>query len=187
METIEFWKSFAKCRGKFVTPEKDQVNKHTKQKYWSVAVLNDAARDCFGDEIVYYFTDVNAEDQVGCTITLIHLKSGQSHSQLTLVDKVKKTEQGCGTGYTYAKRYCLMGLFALGDPENDNDAQHEEEPAETDKIDSIKADCEKAGMNLETCLRSVKASNWNLSDNQIAQLRKILKEREQVSQQDSFL
>jgi len=33
----------------------------------------------------------------------------------------------------------------------------------------------------------VKADNWNLSDKQISQLRKILKEREQVSQQDSFL
>ena len=130
-KTLSFGSPLQNAEASLSHQKKTKSNKHTKQKYWSVAVLNDAARDCFGDEIVYYFTDVNAEDQVGCTITLIHLKSGQSHSQLTLVDKVKKTEQGCGTGYTYAKRYCLMGLFALGDPENDNDAQHEEEPAET--------------------------------------------------------
>ena len=185
METIEFWKAFAKCRGKFVTPEKDQINKHTKQKYWSLAVLNDAARDCFGDEIVYYFTDVNAEDQVGCTITLIHLKSGQSHSQLTLVDKVKKTEQGCGTGYTYAKRYCLMGLFALGDPENDNDAQHEEEPAETAKIDKIKEELEALGVEESTALGSVNAKNWNLTDTQIAELKSRIEYRKSLSEKES--
>ena len=187
-ENAEFWTAFAKSKKKYKTPAKDQTNQFTKQKYWSLQALNDAARTAFGTAFTFYYMNVHAEEQVGAELVLVHNKSGATRSWVTMVDKTQRNEQGCGTGYTYAKRYAMMALFALGDPENDNDAQYvTEKPADELAIQDLQRRCQEAGMPAEVCLRHVKSDNWQLSEAQMQTLEKLIEERTAIEQQDKFL
>ena len=89
---LEFWKAFAEAKNRFITPVKDKKNSFANDHmYWSLETLNDAVRKAFHDgeqtKIHYHFEDINTEDQAGVSIWLVHLDSGETHTQLCMVDK----------------------------------------------------------------------------------------------------
>jgi hypothetical protein len=130
---LEFWKAFAEAKTRFITPPKDSKNSFANDHmYWSLETLNSAVRECFKfdgtTKIHYHFEDINTEDQAGVSIWMIHLESGETHSQVCMVDKGNgRTAQVVGGCYTYSKRYLLTSLFAIGHAESDDDANLVEE------------------------------------------------------------
>lgn len=130
---LEFWKAFAEAKTRFVTPAKDAKNSFANDHmYWSLETLNSAVRECFkvdgATKIHYHFEDINTEDQAGVSIWMIHLESGETHTQVCMVDKGNgRTAQVVGGCYTYSKRYLLTSLFAIGHAESDDDANLVEE------------------------------------------------------------
>ena len=147
---LEFWKAFAEAKTRFITPEKDKKNSFANDHmYWSLETLNDAARKAFHDgeqtKIHYHFEDINTEDQAGVSIWLVHLDSGETHTQLCMVDKGNgRTAQVVGGCYTYAKRYILTSLFAIGDAESDDDGNLVEEEDKKAPKKATKASIKKA-------------------------------------------
>jgi hypothetical protein len=147
---LEFWKAFAEAKNRFITPVKDKKNSFANDHmYWSLETLNDAVRKAFHDgeqtKIHYHFEDINTEDQAGVSIWLVHLDSGETHTQLCMVDKGNgRTAQVVGGCYTYAKRYILTSLFAIGDAESDDDGNLVEEENKKAPKRATKANIKKA-------------------------------------------
>lgn len=147
---LEFWKAFAEAKTRFITPPKDAKNSFANDHmYWSLETLNSAAREAFKvdskTQIHYHFEDINTEDQAGVSIWLVHLESGETHTQVCMVDKGNgRTAQVVGGCYTYSKRYLLTSLFAIGHAESDDDGNLVEEEDKKAPKKATKANIKKA-------------------------------------------
>ena len=147
---LKFWKAFAEAKNRFITPPKDATNSFANDHmYWSLETLNDAVREAFKvdgkTEIHYHFEDINTEDQAGVSIWVVHLDSGETHTQLCMVDKGNgRTAQVVGGCYTYSKRYLLTSLFAIGHAESDDDGNLVEEEDKKAPKRATKANIKKA-------------------------------------------
>ncbi|MGA0129363.1 MAG: ERF family protein, partial [Burkholderiales bacterium] len=122
---------------------------------------------CDLNHIKFHFEDINKEDRAGVIIHLRHLPSEQSYWQECLVDKTQRSPQAVGGCYTYAKRYLLASLFLMSHPELDDDGelaegrQKTDKPVPVEKVNKIKQELKKLGIQEATALESVGLKDWS--------------------------
>jgi len=107
----------------------DSTNPHFRNKYASLAAVNDAIREHYlaAGLAVMQAPGSYAEGTMTLTTLIVHAESGEWLSNEMQIPVAKTDPQGAGSALTYAERYSLMALFNL--PPVDDDAEAVVQPA----------------------------------------------------------
>lgn len=180
MQNPHFWTAFVAAQLSFTSPKKSGINGFANgHKYHKLEDLLPPVYKVLQDQdIFFFFEDINGANEAGVKIHMTHMPSGQTFSQICLVDKKERTAQSCGGCFTYAKRYLLASLFLISDPKLDDDGDHathgdrKQKPkiASDSRIAKIKKDLAEIKISEERALKLVGAETWILSLDQADQL-----------------
>lgn len=111
-----------KAQKKIENATKDANNPHFKSKYATLESVLDAVKDV-SNEMGIVIVQTGGKDVEGHFIEtkLIH-ESGEEISSKVYLVLDKQNMQGMGSALTYARRYALAGLFAIGQEDDDGNA-----------------------------------------------------------------
>ena len=116
--------AFVKARGFIGTGvKKDRRNDHLKSSYATLdSVMNviTPAMNEAGLTIIQNATRIDAN--VSVTTILMHNESFQTITFESLIPIAKMDGQGFGSGFTYGRRYALLGAFGLVPTDDDGQA-----------------------------------------------------------------
>lgn len=106
----------------------DSTNLHFRNKYASLAAVNDAIREHYlaAGLAVMQAPGSYADGIMTLTTLIVHAESGEWLSNEMQLPVAKTDPQGAGSALTYAERYSLMALFNL--PPVDDDAEAASQP-----------------------------------------------------------
>lgn len=113
--------ALVKAQAEIKSAEEDSTNPHFKSKYASYEAIRSACKQPLlknGLVLTHHLGDENGRRVM---ITQITHTSGQwMRSYLILPQSDKETPQAVGSGISYAKRYSLSALLAMGTGEDDD-------------------------------------------------------------------
>lgn len=118
-----------KAQAEITNATLDSKNPHFKSQYASLESVLAAVKPALNknDLVLIQPILVGADDKPFIKTTIIH-KSGEYISSRAPVIFEKHTAQAAGSGYTYARRYSLLALVAIGS-EDDDGNQAEAKPS----------------------------------------------------------
>jgi len=123
MENVKIYAALIKARSEFKTVLFDKTNPHFKNKFSSLAAINDATLNALsknGLAVIQPWKYLENGDTVIETI-IIH-ESGESIKSSCII-KCGKTEQQFGSAVTYMRRYQLSSILGIVGEEDDDAEQ----------------------------------------------------------------
>lgn len=107
----------------------DSNNPHFKSQYASLESVLEAVKPALNknDLLLIQPIVMGTDDKPYIKTTLLH-KSGEYISSTTPVIFEKHSAQAAGSGYTYARRYSLLALVAIGSEDDDGNAAEGNKP-----------------------------------------------------------
>lgn len=128
--------ALSKAQGEIPHAIFDSTNPHFKSKYASYEAFRKACQDPLSKNglCIAHHLDLTPEGK-RMMITQLSHKSGQWLRSFLILPIKDETAHGIGSGITYAKRYTLGGLLAIGNDEDDdaNEAQYPSSAKEAKK------------------------------------------------------
>ena len=156
---------------------KSQYNSFGKYNYRSCEDILEAAKPiCHMNGTVLTVSDdicyIGERYYIKATATLTDIETGEhiTNTALAREEESKKGMDGSqitGTASSYARKYCLNGLFCLDDTKDaDTDEYHgvpkaKAEPKAPSKLDKLKALIERKNVNLPAMLQYFKVATIN--------------------------
>lgn len=132
----EIVEALSKAQGEIPHAIFDSTNPHFKSKYASYEAFRKACQDPLSKNglCIAHHLDLTPEGK-RMMITQLSHKSGQWLRSFLILPIKDETAHGIGSGITYAKRYTLGGLLAIGNDEDDdaNEAQYPSSAKEAKK------------------------------------------------------
>jgi hypothetical protein len=122
--------ALAKAQGNYSAAVKDAANPFFKSKYLTLAGALDAVRDALSANGLAVVQQVEATDKLVLNSTLLH-SSGEWIASSYPINPVKTDPQGVGSAVSYARRYSLMALVGLAAEDDDGEAAHGRQHAQT--------------------------------------------------------
>lgn len=129
---IALTKALLKCQREIHNAHKDSSNPHFRSSYASLeSVLDSVKGTANANGIV--IVQGNGRDEHGdyASTVLYHAETGEELRSKVYLVLDKPTMQGLGSAITYARRYALAAVFAIG--QSDDDAHHASQPKTSHK------------------------------------------------------
>lgn len=116
--------AFVKARSTMVKPQKNRANEHLKSKYADLNAVNDAMGPAMSTNNLLMICNPTheagqAKDVMLISVTLIHVPSGQSMSDVIQIPLGKADPQGAGSAISYGRRYAKLAIFDLNAADDD--------------------------------------------------------------------
>jgi len=133
-ELDKLFEGLAKAQAAMSFAEKDATNPHFKSSYATLGSTWEAIRPHLGPNGVC-MVQVPYTEKVGTALwagtqTIMGHKSGQFISSEMSLPVDKPTAQGCGSGFTYGRRYAAQGYSSISPDDDDgNEASRGGGPA----------------------------------------------------------
>jgi len=116
--------AFVKARSTMVKPQKNRRNDGFKTNYADLSAVNDAMGPAMSTNNLLMICNPTheagqAKDVMLISVTLIHVPSGQSMSDVIQIPLGKADPQGAGSAISYGRRYAKLAIFDLNAADDD--------------------------------------------------------------------
>jgi hypothetical protein len=127
-------KALLEAQKKIENATKDGKNPHFKSKYATLESVLDAVKT-IANECGVVIVQGNESDQFGQYVgtKLIHGESGECIESKVYLVLDKNNMQGLGSAITYARRYGLAAMFAIGQDDDDGNEASKGTSTQTQK------------------------------------------------------
>lgn len=169
-EIGELMKALAAAQSEMGFADKDSNNPHFKSSYADLASVYRACKTSLAkQQLAVAQVLATRDDKVVCYTTLGHSSGQWMRSELELRPS-KSDVQGCGSAFTYARRYSLAAMVGVA-PDDDDDGNEAARPAGK-QVQKSQAQTEKSS---QTASQPTKLPSTNFGDKErVAMMHKLV-------------